>query len=173
MSSLRQAATPRGGKIFTGMALAGLVFWGGCRGYSAAPLTLDAATTIAVPVFDNQTYWRGLEFDLTQAVVAEVRSRSALTLVASGPADLTLEGDIVDFSRPVLTEGTQDVIKEGAVRAVVHIIARRRDGAAAVEQTLETLAPFAKSRGENDQTAAAEAWEDLAESIVNLLEKGW
>lgn len=145
----------------------------GCGGYSATPLTIDGATSISVPIFDNQTFWRGLEFDLTEAVSAEVRGRTGLRLVRTGEADLILRGDVIEYDRPVLTEGARDVIKEGSVRAVVRVTVTRRDGTVVREKLFTGKSAFVLSRGENEQSARAEAFEDMAEDIVNLLDRDW
>ena len=58
---------------------AGLALVMGC-GYSSRPMTRGDVRTVYVPVFDNQTMRRGMEFDLTRAVVP-----AGLKLVAIRP----------------------------------------------------------------------------------------
>jgi len=156
--------------ILTAMTLLPL---NACSEYSSQSLTIDNAKTISVKMFDNQTFWRGLEFDLTEAVSKEVRSRSGLQLIRSKYADLVMTGNILEYSRPVVTEGSQDVVKEGSVQTVVRVIVTRKNGTTLINRTLEENRSFVIARGENEETARIEAFEIMAEDIVNLLERDW
>jgi hypothetical protein len=43
-------------------------------GYTTRPNYDSGIRTVRVPIFKNVTFWRGLEFDLTRAVVREIES---------------------------------------------------------------------------------------------------
>ena len=146
----------------------------GCAGYTAEPLHVRSGAKIAVPVFKNQTHWRDVEFDLTDAVSKELRSRTDYKLTQTKDADLVMTGNILGYTQPVVSEGSADQVKEGSVKAVVHIqVKDLRTGKMIIDRQLEGSAAFVLSRGESESTARAEAFEDLAENIMNLFEKRW
>ena len=51
--------------------------------------------SIAVPMFTNQTYFRGLERELARALVTEVESGTPYKVAGAGTADTLLRGSIV------------------------------------------------------------------------------
>ncbi len=68
--------------------------------------------TVRVPIFQNRTFARGLEFDLTRAVVREIEQKTPYKVV--GPdqdADTELSGTIL-----TITKGTLNVNPLGEVR---------------------------------------------------------
>ncbi len=68
----------------------------GC-GYHAGSLISSDIRTVHVPMFDNMTFRRGLEFRLTEAVQQEILRRTHLKIVPAAEADTTVTGAISDF----------------------------------------------------------------------------
>src|SRR5581483_4330786 len=59
--------------------------------------------TIRVPIFKNFTYIRGLEFDLTRAVIREIGVRTPFRVVSADcPADTELTGTIITLNKVVI-----------------------------------------------------------------------
>ena len=52
--------------------------------------------TIAIPMFTNTTYFRGLERELARALVTEVESSTPYKVTGAGAADTLLRGKIAD-----------------------------------------------------------------------------
>src|ERR1700742_3384872 len=52
--------------------------------------------TVAIPIFANKTYQRGIEFSLSKAVVSEIEARAPYKVTSADKADTILEAQIVD-----------------------------------------------------------------------------
>ena len=150
-----------------------LMFVLGC-GYSMKSLYDQSYSTIAVPIFKNKTFYREYEFRLTEAVIKEIETRTPYKVVNRSEADTLLTGEIVSIQQPVLTEDVLDRVAEFQYSVTVQV--RWKD-----QKTGRILldAPFTKRaeadvrRGENLQSASQEALADLAEVVVEALEKKW
>jgi len=70
-------------------------------GYSTATRFDTKYKTIRVPIFSNRTYFRGLEFDLTDAVVQAIEKTTPWKVV-SGDADMELQGTILSFGKNII-----------------------------------------------------------------------
>ena len=49
---------------------------------------------MAVPIFGNKTFYRGLEFELTEAVIKEIQDRTPYTVADERAADTVLRGTV-------------------------------------------------------------------------------
>src|SRR4051794_24044087 len=63
-------------------------------GYQWRSLYREDVRTVAVPIFTNKTFRRGVEFQLTKAVVNQLEAKSPYKVVAKDRADTILEGEI-------------------------------------------------------------------------------
>ena len=146
----------------------------GC-GYSSKSLISRNINSIYIPIFDNTTFRRGLEFDLTKAVKDEIMSRTSLRIVQKESADTILHGKIVDVTENVLIQNNVDDIVESRLTIFVDIkLEDRRTGRALVDESgLFRSAEFVVNRGENINSAAQEGIVRLAETIVTHLEENW
>src|SRR5690348_3492496 len=69
-------------------------------GYSSKPLYDTDIHTIRVPIFQNKTFRRGLEFDLTQAVVRAIEAKTPYKVVSCDcDADTELTGTIINVTK--------------------------------------------------------------------------
>lgn len=76
--------------------------------------------TVYVPMFQNPTYSKGLEFELTDAVVKEIQRSTPWKVTSSGGADTVLEGTITDVElRKLATQRDSGVVQEQAVTMTV------------------------------------------------------
>jgi hypothetical protein len=146
----------------------------GC-GYSSKSLISRNVNSIYIPIFDNTTFRRGLEFDLTKAVKDEIMNRTNLRIVQKESADTILYGKITDVTENVLIQNNVDDIVESRLTVFVDIkLEDRRTGRALVEESgLFRSAEFVVNRGENLNSAAQEDIVRLAETIVTHLEENW
>jgi hypothetical protein len=73
-------------------------------GYTTRPNYDEQIKTVRVTLFKNQTYIRGLEYQLTQAVIREIQWKTPFRVVSDGcAADTELVGNIVSRNKnPVL-----------------------------------------------------------------------
>jgi hypothetical protein len=87
--------------------------------------------TVRVPVFENRTYlstassYQGIEFDVTQALVDAIESRTPYKVVQGNyPADTELTGRIVGFNKYNLLPGSTNEIRVGQAVLTAEIIWR-------------------------------------------------
>ena len=63
-------------------------------GWSMAWTHPDRYRSISIPMFENQTYFRGLETELTRALVVEMEASTPYKVTGPGTADTLLRGKI-------------------------------------------------------------------------------
>src|SRR4051812_4723943 len=72
-------------------------------GYTTKPNYDTCIKTIYVPIFENKTFKRGMEFDLTRAVVREIEWKTPYKVVSDpSKADTELTGTIIAFNKNIL-----------------------------------------------------------------------
>ncbi len=94
-------------------------------GYTTRPNYDLSIHTVRVPIFRNQTFYRGLEFDLTQAVVREIEAKTPYKVVSAGcDADTELTGNIVQFTKIILNRNQVNEVREAETILGVEIVWR-------------------------------------------------
>ncbi|MCG8510724.1 MAG: LPS assembly lipoprotein LptE, partial [Rhodospirillales bacterium] len=87
----------RSSRVFGRAALAACIFTAaaltGC-GYSHEELFPEQYRTVAAPIFENRTFYKGAEFDLAEAVTKELERRTPYKVTSPASADTILEGVI-------------------------------------------------------------------------------
>ena len=130
---------------------------------------------MAVPIFQNDTFYRGYEFGLTRVLVEEIERKTHLKVVERDRADTLLTGRITDVYERVLVEDRDDQTMEKQITIVINFrwedlrsgeVIKSRNN---FRQTGEYTIPA----GETLITAGTEAFGDLAERIVEQMESGW
>src|SRR5206468_642225 len=81
-------------------------------GYTTQPNYDTSIRTVRVPIFQNNTYYKGLEFDLTKAVIREIETKTPFKVVSCGPADTELSGKILGFNKTVLNYNQNNEVLE-------------------------------------------------------------
>jgi hypothetical protein len=67
------------------------------RGYAFASSHDASIRTVAVPIFQNPTYTRGIEVELTDAIIKEIQAKTPWRVVPEGSgANSTLSGKLTD-----------------------------------------------------------------------------
>ena len=147
---------------------------GGC-GYSAGPLVRRDVATVHVPVFENRTFRRELEFQLTEAVQREIRERARLRIVSAGEAQTVLSGEIVGFRERVIADDAADDLVSKRIAVYVDFDWRevRSGRLLASARRFSRPADLIVSRGETVASATVESFDDLAEAIVDRMEESW
>ena len=81
--------------------------------------------TVRVPIFQNRTFARGLEFDLTRAVVREIELKTPYKVVgADQDADTELTGTIVSLTKGTLNVNPLGEVREQETNLTVEIVWR-------------------------------------------------
>ena len=155
---------------------------GGCssdpsREYSFRPAYDTGMRTIAVPVFENPTFYHGLEADLTEAIVKEIQARTPWVVVTAN-AESTLSGSITDLQMRPLTESRATGLVEDVALVMTvdfewrdartgEYIVRRREFSAT-----ESFVP-ARPSNERLELGQQAVVQELARAIVSEMRSSW
>lgn len=85
------------------------------EGYVLGDTFREDVATVAVPIFENRTFHREVEFDLTDALVKEIERRTPYKVTSAVRADTILNGtirrvEIDHLSRSPLTGLTEESV---------------------------------------------------------------
>ncbi|MCQ4573761.1 MAG: LPS assembly lipoprotein LptE [Candidatus Brocadiales bacterium] len=151
-----------------------VLFLAGC-GYTSRSLIEQNVRSIYVPIFDNETFRRGLEFNLTRAIKEEILYRTQLKIVDKRHADTILTGKIKEVQENVLIENPDAVVVESRVTVTVVISWEdQRTGRFLMNnRAVSAAAEFIATRDEDVEFGEIEAFTDLAAKVVNLMERNW
>ena len=143
----------------------------GC-GYSQKSLIDRKINTIYISIFENNTFVRGIEFDIAKAVKDEIMSRTSLRIVQKDSADVIMTGEIGGSAQAALSQSRDNIVESSvSISARVTLLDTRTGrimGGGAGGS-----APFIVDRGENVQSATEEAIANLARGLVDNLEEEW
>lgn len=155
--------------------------------------------TVRVPIFENLTVWRGLEFELTRAVVREIEQRTPYKVVsAEDAADTELSGRIINYQKLLVNRTQLNEIREAETLLSVELVWRdlrtgevlsqpRRDpnlpplpppepGAPkppVPPVLVQSIANFIPELGESITTARQRNVNRLAVQVVSMMEIPW
>ena len=143
----------------------------GC-GYSQKSLIDRKINTIYISIFENNTFVRGIEFDIAKAVKDEIMSRTSLRIVQKDSADIIMTGEIGGSAQAALSQSRDNIVESSvSISASVTLLdtrtGRSMGGGAGGG------ASFIVDRGENVQSATEEAIANLARVLVDNLEEEW
>lgn len=139
--------------------------------------------TVSVPVFENDTFRRGLEYQLTESVQKFIMSQTPYRLARDADADTRLTGRIVQVRKDVLGENNNDDPRQLQFSIMVRvtwenlrtgeILAQQEVPVAPAAIPLLTQAGFAPELGQSQATATQTAIDQMARQIVNLMATPW
>lgn len=132
--------------------------------------------TVAVPVFTNRTYYRGVEFNLTKAIVNQIESRTPYKVVPREQADTVLEGNIIDCG--VHYQSRSQIMglpQEQLFYLLVNFTWKDlRTGQILVSRAgFEQTAPYYPTLAEDRFEGSQDSVERLALAIVDELQANW
>jgi hypothetical protein len=94
-------------------------------GYTTRPNYDLNIHTVYVPIFKNLTAWRGMEFDLTRAVVTAIEAGTPYKVVSDRScADTELTGTIISFNKNILLKNQQNEVREAETTLGVEVVWR-------------------------------------------------
>jgi hypothetical protein len=94
-------------------------------GYTTRPNYDCKIHTVRVPIFQNRTFIRGVEFDLTQAVIREIEQKTPYKVV--GPysnADTELTGTVTIFTKSLLDVSQLNEVREAETTLTCEVVWR-------------------------------------------------
>ena len=145
-------------------------------GYQWRSLYRQDVQTIAVPIFQNRTFWRGVEVDLTTALVQQIESQSPYKVVPEERADTVLYGEIVNVDIDTISANSRSgVPQEQLYKVRVNLTWKDlRNGRILVERrNFEQTATFHPTFGESRFVGQQLSVEGLAAGIAQELQADW
>jgi hypothetical protein len=169
-------------------------------GYTTRP-NYDTANikTVYVPIFQNKTFFRGLEDQLTRAVIREIHAKTPFRVVSDcSTADTELLGTIVTFNKNIINRTQLNEVREAETVIGVEIVWRDRRTGEVLSQPrapgaeppepcmppptgwpkaapilIQSIGGFIPELGGSMASARKENVDRLAIQIVSLMEKPW
>jgi hypothetical protein len=144
--------------------------------YKWAGLYRQDVKTVAVPVFVNRTYYRGVEFNLTKAIINQIESRTPYKVVPREQADTILEGEVIDAG--VHYQSRSQVMglpQEQLFYLLVNFTWKdmRSGQQLAVRRGFGQTAPYYPTLAEDRFSGSQDSVEKLALAIVGELQANW
>lgn len=155
--------------------LAGCGYQGG-TGYSQSSLFRQDVRTVAVPIFTSKSFTRGVEFQLSKAIVEQIESTTPYKVVPADRADTLLEGHVVDIGLSTVSSDNRAAIpQEQLYKVVVNFTWKDlRSGKILVERrNFEQTSTFYPTLGEGRFVGSQQSTESLARGIVQELQADW
>jgi len=164
-------------------AVVGVGLVGGCaakptEGYAWGDAYGKDVESIAVPIFENQTYHRDLGIELTEAVLKEVQRRTSWETAPRTRAATVLNGVVSDLSlRRLSRDRDTGLVAELAVTLTVSfewVDSRTGEVLASRRQLLvgESFVP-ARGAGEPLEAGRSASVREAAREIVDALRSSW
>jgi hypothetical protein len=157
----------------------------GCARYrfGAASLYPPDIQTVYVPVFESNSFRRGLSEWLTEAVCKEIEAKTPYKVVGTPQADSVLTAKLINDSKRVIIEDKFDFPREVEANIAVEVrwVTRHGDlinpgGSVPLPQDLVLLsAPgtMVAEFGQSLSTAQLQSIKELAAQIVSMMEMPW
>ena len=91
-------------------------------GYTTAPNYDCNIRTVYVPIFENRTFYRGWEFDLTKAVIRSIEAKTPFKVVHNcDQADTELIGSIINIQKTILNRNQLNEVREAEMLVTVEL----------------------------------------------------
>ena len=149
----------------------------GC-GYRVAETYPTAYATVSVPIFENRTFYKGIEFALAEALTKQITSRTPYRIASPGSADTVLQGSITRVEQfSVARTGESSLPEQMEMQVTVNFQWKDlrtgediidRVGFTAVGRYIPT-----QPVGEAVQVAQFDAANSLAQDIVDQMRGDW
>jgi len=163
------------------MLLCTLLYLGFCgcsrlSGYSNKPIFPENVSSVYVEMFENKSFRRGVEYELTDALAKRIEAETPYKIVSSRDrADTVISGQI-SIGQSLLSierkRGTPLEL-EVEVRAVVNWKNLKTGQLLIDSQSAMASASYSSSLQQDFRYASSLAANKLAQRIVELMEKKW
>lgn len=146
----------------------------GCGYYSFSGSGLKGVSSVAVPLFEDQTQEYGIRESLTKKVVDAYVQDNTMKVANEKIADSILLGTITRYLREAHTFDENENVKEYKVRVFVNVTLEQRKKKKIIwqEEDLEGWGIYSAAE-ETEDEGKERALEKLADDIVNRTVKGW
>ena len=159
------------------MLLAIIMLIAGCTGYSNQSLYSQDIKSVYVEMFDNTTFRRDLEYDLTDAIAKRIEAETPYKIISNrSRADTIISGKITGIGASTVTmepEAGRPIENQADVTAVFSW-KNLQTGEFIVENTeVSATASYVEFQQQGFGNAAKVAVSRLAERIVELMQTEW
>jgi len=153
------------------LVLLGCCLLAGCFALQRGGLFSPAYDQVFVPYFYNETFYRDVEFQVTEQLVGEILSSPGLYLSSKEEAEVYLIGRVLSVRQRVLSEDpeTKPTSLNTSVTVEVDMV-DARTGKVLKTQQFSQSGEFVESKGEDVAFARSEVFRFLARDIVRMLE---
>ncbi|MCH2160748.1 MAG: LPS assembly lipoprotein LptE [Phycisphaerales bacterium] len=148
------------------------------KGWAMGSTHPEAYSTVAVPLFVNSTYDRGLERDLGQALVSEIEATTPYKVTGTGKADTMLRGtitgsDLRQISKSVTTGLALETLYQVTIDFEWVDLATGEPIAA--RNRMSSTAMFTSSRPAQEprELARFQVVQQLARDLVDAMRANW
>ncbi len=152
----------------------------GCEkmsGYSNQSLFEENITSVYVEMFDNQSFQRGIEYELTDALAKRIEAETPYKVISSrNRADTVITGQITSAEKSLLSSERQTgrpMEKQTDLTAVVSWKNLKTGQLIIDNASVSASASYSEWQKQSARYAAALTANKLAEKIVELMEKEW
>jgi hypothetical protein len=145
-------------------------------GYQWHSLYRQDIQTVAVPVFTNRTYRRGIEAELTKSIIQQMEEHTPYKVVSKEKADTILEGEIVAAQTNTLSTDIQTGLPQEQIYSIVVSFTWKnlRTGDILVQRrNFDQRSNFVPFLGESASVGSTNAIQQLALGIVQELGAEW
>jgi hypothetical protein len=145
--------------------------------YSNESLFPKDVDTVYLQMFDNRSFRRGVEYQLSDALAKRIEADTPYKIVTSTErADTVISGQIAQVSESVLTmerEMGRPLEKEVRLKAVVNWKNLKTGELLINNQSVAAEATYSEYQMQDFEYASTLAANNLAQKIVELMEKKW
>ena len=145
-------------------------------GYASSGLYRQDVKTVAIPIFTNKTYYRGVEFNLSKAVVNALESRTPYKVAPRERADTLLEGEIINVGVNTINRYAFNALPQEQLYFITVNFTWKdlRTGQILVQRhSFEQSTNYYPTLGEDQYVGSQNNVEKLAVAIVEQLEAEW
>ena len=163
-------------------------------GYTTQPNYNPEIRTVRVPIFQNETYWRGLEFDLTEALIREIEAKTPFKVVpAWREADTELVGVIANATKTTVNVNQLGGVRDAETTLTLQITWRDLRAGVIGDDVISPLpdpngalpppepqkvlvqstASFRTEIGESITTSKQRMVANMARQVVSMMEAPW
>jgi len=146
-------------------------------GYSNEPIFPENVSSVYVEMFDNQSFRRGVEYELTDALAKRIEAETPYKIVSSRDrADTVISGQISSIGQSLLSiERERGIPLELEVElwAVVNWKNLKTGDLLIDNRSVMASASYSSSLQQDFGYASSLAANKLAQRIVELMEKKW
>ncbi len=149
----------------------------GCSGYQNSSLYPKDVSTIYVEMFDNQSFKRGIEFQLTDALAKRIEAQTRYKIVSNrDKADTLISGQLTGVRESVLTTERQigrALEKSVELRAIVSWKNLKTGELLMDNKLISASASYSEWQSQSFAYGSTLAANTLAMRIVEQMESKW